>query len=75
MTDTDPGQYSDAIRTATDLARNVGRLARERDDAKAAIARVTALLDRTDGQAYVCRHYACQLPTTDPTTLVAQLTP
>ena len=49
MTDTDPGQYSDAIRTATDLARNVGRLARERDDAKAAIARVTAILDRTDG--------------------------
>jgi uncharacterized protein YyaL (SSP411 family) len=32
-------------------------------------------LDRTDGRAYVCRHYACQLPATDPTTLVAQLTP
>jgi uncharacterized protein YyaL (SSP411 family) len=31
--------------------------------------------DRTDGRAYVCRNYTCQLPTTDPTTLVEQLSP
>jgi len=31
--------------------------------------------DRTDGRAYVCRHYACQLPATTPETLVAQLSP
>jgi uncharacterized protein len=29
--------------------------------------------DRDDGRAYVCRHYACQLPATDPETLAAQL--
>jgi uncharacterized protein len=28
---------------------------------------------RSDGQAYVCRHYTCQLPATDPDTLLAQL--
>jgi uncharacterized protein YyaL (SSP411 family) len=30
---------------------------------------------REDGRAYVCRHYACQLPATDPETLTAQLAP
>ena len=28
---------------------------------------------RTDGQAYVCRNYTCQLPATDPETLRTQL--
>ena len=28
---------------------------------------------REDGRAYVCRHYACQLPATDVATLEAQL--
>ena len=31
--------------------------------------------DRDDNRAYVCRNYTCQLPTTTPETLVAQLTP
>ena len=29
--------------------------------------------DREPGRAYVCRHYACHLPTDDPTTLATQL--
>ncbi len=29
--------------------------------------------DREPGRAYVCRHYACRLPTDDPTTLATQL--
>jgi hypothetical protein len=28
---------------------------------------------RDDGRAYVCRHFACQLPATDPDTLLSQL--
>jgi uncharacterized protein YyaL (SSP411 family) len=28
---------------------------------------------RTDGQAYVCRHFACRLPATDVATLTTQL--
>jgi uncharacterized protein YyaL (SSP411 family) len=30
---------------------------------------------RDDGRAYVCRHYACQLPATDVATLQTQLAP
>ena len=30
---------------------------------------------RDDGRAYVCQHYACQLPATDVDTLTAQLAP
>jgi uncharacterized protein len=30
---------------------------------------------RDDGRAYVCRHYACQLPAADEDTLAAQLAP
>jgi uncharacterized protein YyaL (SSP411 family) len=30
---------------------------------------------RTDGAAYVCRDYACNLPATDPAALAAQLAP
>jgi uncharacterized protein YyaL (SSP411 family) len=30
-------------------------------------------LDREEGKSYVCRSYACQLPTDDPDILITQL--